>query len=193
MRTFITVSHTAPSSGSWALDDLAGGAGRIDVVCRNIQAAMFTSHGIRRDARFVAVFAADADKPRAVRIDGGAVRHLQSDERSTAARLRSALQKAGPDAWWEEVEPGVYVAPFDLAAVLADAVAAGGTPVLLHKDGDSVLAASWPPRPVFLMGDHLPLTDAELATAPAAMRISLGDTWLHGNHVIAVVQWLLDR
>lgn len=190
MRTFITVSHTVPPDARWGLDDLAGAAGRVDLVCRNVQAALFTSHGIRRDTRFVAVFAADAERPRAVRIDGGAVRNLHPDERSTAARLRKALQHAAPDPWWEEVEPGVHAAPFDLRGVVQDA---GGTPIILHKDGDDGLAAAWPDDPVFLMGDHVPLTEEELAVAPHARRISLGDTWLHGNHVTAIVQWLLDR
>ena len=190
MRTFVTVSHLVPADGDWGLDDLAGGAGRVDLVCRNVQAALHWSHDLRPDTQFVACFVADPDAPRCVRIDPTRIRNLHPDERSTAARLRKALRHPCPDPWWEEVEPGVEVAPFDLGDLLVDLE---GTPVVLHKDGARLEDAILPDDPVFLLGDHLPLTDDELALAPDAVRISLGDRWLHGNHIIAVMNWWLDR
>lgn len=188
MRTFVVVSHTTPADGAWGLDDLAGGAGRVDVLCRNVQAALCWSHDLRDDTRVVLVFA-DPARPTAVAIDGAAVRRLNPDERSTAARIRNALQARPEDPWWEDVEPGIRVAPFTLAEVVADL---DGTPVVFHTEGTPVLDATWPEDPMFLMGDHQPLTDDELAVAPGAERISFGPRWLHGNHVIAITQWVMD-
>ncbi|PSP87349.1 tRNA (pseudouridine(54)-N(1))-methyltransferase TrmY, partial [Halobacteriales archaeon QH_8_68_33] len=34
MRQFIVVGHDAPTTPEFPLDDLAGGAGRLDVLCR---------------------------------------------------------------------------------------------------------------------------------------------------------------
>lgn len=190
MRRFVIVSHTVPPAGDWSLDDLAGGAGRVDVLCRNVQAALCWSHDLRADTEVVMVFAADPAMPRAVRIHGGQVRLLNPDERSTAARIRNALQHPCPDPWWEDVEPGIQVAPFTLAEALAEL---DGEPVVFHKDGNPLQAAAVPEEPVFLMGDHQPLTDEDLAVAPDAARFSFGGRWLHGNHIIAITQWLLDQ
>ena len=95
-RTFLTVSHTVPTDGAWGLDDLAGGAGRVDVLCRNVQAALCWSHDLRPDTDVVLVFA-DPERPTAVRIQGGQVRLLNPDERSTASRIRNALRHRPED------------------------------------------------------------------------------------------------
>ncbi len=194
MRTFVTVSHTVPPDGSWGLDDLAGAAGRVDLLCRNVQAALHHSHDLRRDARVALVFAADPERPRTVLVDPRTIRNLHPDERSTAGRVRKALRHPCPDPWFEEVESGLSVAPFGLADALSEL---GGTPVALDRDGEAleatVATGRMPPDPVFLMGDHLPLSEEELAVAPDALRVSLGPVWLHGNHAITIVHYVLDR
>ncbi len=48
-RRFAIIGHLAPSSGKLNLNDLAGGSGRMDVLVRAVNAALFVSHGIRRD------------------------------------------------------------------------------------------------------------------------------------------------
>ena len=48
-RRFAIIGHLAPSSGKLNLNDLAGGSGRMDVLVRVVNAALFVSHGIRRD------------------------------------------------------------------------------------------------------------------------------------------------
>lgn len=192
MRHFVIVSHTVPPEGEWGLDDLAGAAGRVDVVCRAVTSAFFTSHGIRQDTGVTAVFAADAAQPVAVRIDGSQVQRLNPDERSTAARLRNALRHAHPDDWWEPVEAGIEVAPFDLQQALDDL----GLPVAwLDLKGTDALAGPLPADCVWVLSDHLPFTDAETESlAPrAGHKISLGGTWYHGHHVVGIVQYLLDR
>lgn len=194
MRTFVTVSHTVPPDGDWGLDDLAGAAGRVDLLCRNVQAALHHSHDLRRDARAVLVFAADPATPKTVLVDPSRIRNLHPDERSTAARIRKALRHPCPDPWFEEVEPGLLVAPLGLAAALSEL---GGTPVALDRDGtpleEAAAAGAVPPDPVFLLGDHIPLSGEELSAAPGAPRFSLGPVWLHGNHAITIVHYLLDR
>ncbi|MHB8634091.1 MAG: tRNA (pseudouridine(54)-N(1))-methyltransferase TrmY, partial [Thermoplasmatota archaeon] len=56
VRRFVCVSHTGDASGQWHLNDLAAGAGRVDVLCRNVQAAFFLSHGLREDVEVYLVF-----------------------------------------------------------------------------------------------------------------------------------------
>ncbi len=190
MRRFLFVSHTVPPTGDWGLDDLAGGAGRVDVLCRAVQSTLFLSHDLRTDTETILAFVADPDRPTAVRFRGDAVRNLHPDERSTAGRIRAALRARPEDDWWEEADAGIDVAPFDLAAVAADVP---GTPVVLDKDGADIDGAPLPGDPLFILGDHLPLTDEEAAPFGDAARISLGPVWYHGNHVASVLQYVLDR
>src|SRR5688572_1376328 len=120
MRRFATVSHTGRSDGEWHLNDLSAKAGRIDLLCRNIQSAFFLSHGLREDVEFYAVFAESALRQKTVRLQGNAIQMLHPDERSTAARLQQALQAAWSVPDWKEVQRGLAVARFGLEGLLDD-------------------------------------------------------------------------
>ncbi|MGQ9582864.1 MAG: tRNA (pseudouridine(54)-N(1))-methyltransferase TrmY [Thermoplasmatota archaeon] len=49
MRRFVVVGHDVPVDGDFTLNDLCGGAGRLDVLLRCVSSAFFISHGIRRN------------------------------------------------------------------------------------------------------------------------------------------------
>ncbi len=51
MRRFVVVGHKAASSGDFKLDDMAGGAGRLDILLRCVNTSLFLSHSIRRDSK----------------------------------------------------------------------------------------------------------------------------------------------
>jgi len=193
MRRFATVSHTGRGDGAWRLDDLAGSAGRVDVLCRNAQSALFLSHGLREDAEFYAVFAAAAPH-KTIRLQGGAIQRLNPDERSTAARLQQALQADWPVPDWKEVQRGLAVARFGLDGLLAD-LKGKCMPVLLDPEGTPIESWDPPADPLFLLSDHVPFTAAEYAALDerGVQRVSLGPHWYHGNHAISVVQWWLDQ
>lgn len=194
MRRFVTVSHTADASGKWHLNDLSAGAGRVDLLCRNIQSAFFLSHGLREDVEFYAVFAASAVRQKTVRIEGRRIQMMHPDERSTAARLQQALSDSWSVPDWKEVQNGLSVARFGLEELVSD-LKGKGTPVLLDPQGTAIESWTPPAEPIFLLSDHVPFTKAEyrFLDAQGAQRVSLGPHWYHGNHAIAVVQWWLDR
>lgn len=196
MRRFICVSHTGDSSGEWHLNDLAAGAGRVDVLCRNVQSAFFLSHGLREDVEVYLVFQKSALRQRTVRIQGNAIQMLHPDERSTAARIQQALKASWSVPDWKEVQNGLAVAGFGLEELLAD-LRGKGTPVLLDPEGTPIEAvgAAWPAEPTLILSDHVPFTKPEYALLDAlgAQRVSLGPYWYHGNHAIAVANWWLDR
>ena len=48
-RNFIIIGHRAHTEADWKLDDLCGGAGRLDVLVRCVTASLWKSHGIRRN------------------------------------------------------------------------------------------------------------------------------------------------
>jgi tRNA (pseudouridine54-N1)-methyltransferase len=87
MRRFLILGHSAPIEPDFHLNDLPGGAGRLDVLCRAVGASLLVSHGIRQDVETILLL---RDTVR-IRIDGHRVKRLNPDERSTAALIRKAL------------------------------------------------------------------------------------------------------
>ena len=55
MRKFVMVGTRAMAKGKLPLSDLAGGAGRMDVLVRALMSAILTSHGIRKDVEFLSL------------------------------------------------------------------------------------------------------------------------------------------
>ncbi|WP_276272920.1 tRNA (pseudouridine(54)-N(1))-methyltransferase TrmY [Haloarcula litorea] len=191
MRQFVVVGHDAPTTDEFSLDDLAGGAGRLDVLCRCVNSAFFLSHAIREDVRCHLVLADEYT----VTFEGSDLRRLNPDERSTAALIRNALAERAEAIGHVPVEtsPGVSLTRRGFAGTL-DAVAREGTVVQLHEDGDPATAVDPPADPVFVLSDHHDFTAAEtdLLADAADRRLSLGPRALHADHAITVAHSYLD-
>jgi len=191
MRQFVIIGHDAPTTGDFSLADLAGGAGRLDVLCRCVSAAFFLSHDIREDVRVHLVLGEEYT----VTFDGETIRRLNPDERSTAALIRTALEEREEAIGHVPVEtsPGVSLTRRGFTPTLED-VGADGTVVHLHEDGDPVVAVDPPADPVFVLSDHRDFTDEERETLATHTdrRISLGPKPLHANHAITVAHNYLD-
>ena len=191
MRQFVVVAHDAPLDPGFSLDDLASGAGRLDLLCRCLNAAFLTSHGLREDVRTYLVIRDSAT----VRFEGTELRNLHPDERSTAALIRKALEAREDAVGHREVEstPGVFVSKRGLADVLA-AVDPDGPLIQLHEDGSPVVDLAPPARPAFVLSDHREFEDDEAAVVDehADEAVSLGPERLHADHAITVAHNYLD-
>jgi tRNA (pseudouridine54-N1)-methyltransferase len=191
MRQFIVLGHDAPTDPSFSLDDLAGGAGRLDVLCRCVNSAFFLSHALREDVRVHLVLADEFT----VRFEGAELRRLNPDERSTAALIRGALERREEAIGHLPVEssPGVSLRRVGFETTLSE-VAADATVVQLHEDGDPVVDLEPPSDPAFVLSDHRDFADGEesrLADAADA-RVRLGPKRLHADHAITVAHNYLD-
>lgn len=191
MRRFVVVGHEAPTAPDFSLDDLAGGAGRLDVLCRAVSAGLLTSHGVRADASVWLVL----QDALTVRFDGDEVRNLAPDERAVAGLLRKALEAAegAVGAQWVESTPGVAVTKQGLEATLSAADEAGLI-VGLHEDGEPVTEFAPPPTATFVLSDHRSFTAEEAALIDdyADVRVSLGPTRVHADQAIVITQNYLD-
>lgn len=191
MRQFLVTAHDAPTTPAFSLDDLAGGAGRLDVLARCVTSALLLSHDVRADVRVHLVLADEYT----VTFDGSDVRRLNPDERSTAARVRNALEQREEAVGHVPVETssGVSLSRRDFAATL-DAAAADGPVVQLHADGDPAVAVDPPADPVFVLSDHREFTDEEAALLDdvADRRLSLGPNALHADQAVTVAHNYLD-
>ncbi|MFC7177041.1 tRNA (pseudouridine(54)-N(1))-methyltransferase TrmY [Halosegnis marinus] len=188
MRQFVVVGHDVPTTEGFPLDDLPSAAGRLDVLCRCVNSALFLSHGIR-DARVHLVLADEYT----VTFDGATARNLNPDERSTAARIRNALaeRENAIGHMPAEPSPGVELRRLGFEATL-DRL--DGTLVELHEEGTPLPEQDPPTDPVFVLSDHNDFTgeEADLLAARSDARVRVGPELLHADHTITVAHNWLD-
>ncbi|MBW3582429.1 MAG: tRNA (pseudouridine(54)-N(1))-methyltransferase TrmY [Euryarchaeota archaeon] len=202
-RRFLVLGHDATVDPSFSLGDLAGGAGRMDVLVRVLTNALCVSHGVRTDTEvWLALVGDDERGPRTVRFDGASVRNLNPDERSAAALVKKALAvDVVPNGVFEPAHPGVSVAemPYSEAVVR---FSEAGPVVLLDREGEDLRAAADETlgmtggAPGFVLSDHRPLAQEEHDDAfrvAEGRRVSVGPEWLQGHQVVTLVHDELDR
>jgi len=189
MRQFIVLGHDVPTEPDFSLDDIAGGAGRLDVLCRCVNSAFFLSHAIREDVRTHLVLQDEFT----VSFEGSDLHRLNPDERSTAALVRNALDEREEAIGHMPVEasPGVSLTRRGFEPLLESVE---GTVVQLHEDGDPVVEVDPPENPIFVLSDHNDFTDDETALLDDAAdrRVRLGPERLHADHAITVAHNYLD-
>jgi tRNA (pseudouridine54-N1)-methyltransferase len=193
MIRFVVAGHRATASGDFKLDDIAGGAGRLDVLVRCVNSAFFLSHRIRTDVELFLILGGGPEAPKTVRFCGSELRYLNPDERSTASLIRNALLKK-TDKKEVRSSPGVYVSRrsfFDVISSLKEI----SSIVYLKEDGTDTRSFRFPEDPTFILGDDKDLTAEEeqavLVCDPS--KISLGPLSLHADHCMIVVLNELDR
>lgn len=194
MKRFVITGHRAVTTGDFKLDDIAGGAGRLDILVRCVNSALFLSHGIRRDTECWLVLEGGEDPPKTVIFRGATAKYLNPDERSTASLIRNALMKPLNGKEGLQSSPGVSVVRMGFEEVL-DLLSRDGRLIYLREDGTDCREYDFPEDPVFVLGDDRDPTEEEeralLSHDPD--RISLGPLSLHANHCITVVLNEMDR
>lgn len=186
MTRFAVVGHSATTDPGFSLNDMPGGAGRMDILCRCVNASLQLSHGLRRDTECILVLAGGPSGPKTVRFSGETVRYLSPDERSAGALIKKALAiPAGSQ--FRESTPGVSVRKGGLPELLADYRFA-----VLDEGGEDIRSVQALPDS-FLLSDHENLSPEEEALLDGAGRFSVGPEVLHADHAIAVLQNERDR
>jgi len=193
MRSFVIVGHKAVTTGDFKLDDISGGAGRLDILVRCVNSAFFLSHDIRRDTELFLVLLGGDDPPKTVRFSGSELRYLNPDERSTSSLIRNALLKK-IDSGETRSSPGIYVSRMSFADVIT-MLSEKGKIIYLKEDGDDIRSAEIPEETVFVISDNRDLTEEEeeMLLSRNPMKLSIGPHSLHGDHCIIVVHNEMDR
>lgn len=193
MRIFVVVGHKATTSPDFSLEDIPGTSGRLDILCRCINAAFVLSHGIRKDV-WVYLVLLGGEVPKTIRLTGGTLRHLNPDERTTAALLKKALALPASPQWTQSTS-GIFVRTGGLAQLLEDLKVA--VMLYLREDGAdirSVKCSGLCGDAAFILGDHTGMTPEEemLIQQAGAATVSLGPVSLHADHCIVLLNWMLD-
>jgi tRNA (pseudouridine54-N1)-methyltransferase len=191
MRTFIVLGHRATTNPDFSLEDIPGTSGRLDILCRCINAAFVLSHGIRRDVQIFLILGG-GEPQKTVWLKGQELRHLNPDERTTATLLKKALAiVAGSE--WSRSTPGISVRTGGLKELFADLHMS--RLFYLREDGADIRQlGSEISEGSFLLGDHLGMLPEEeiLAEEAGAEVVSLGSVSLHADHCIVLLNWLMD-
>ncbi len=191
MREFIVLGHTTALSTNFTLDDLPGSAGRLDVLCRCVTSAFFTSHSLRNDVRLQFVL----QNEYIIRFEGQELKRVNPDERSTGALFQKALERRHLADRKGEIEstPGIYIAPGSLEEVL-EATRPRNSVIWLNESGGNLPEINTPKHPVFVLSDHKPFTDNERQTlqTSADHRVSVGPEPLHSHQCMTITHHYLD-
>lgn len=163
----------------------------MDILCRCVNAGLFLSHDLRRDVRVYLVLKGGA--PKIVCFEGAAVRYLSPDERSAASLIKKALEK-NAQGFWTESTPGVSIKAGDFGDLLGEL----DTKITyLREDGADIRNIQFETRTdhLFVLGDHLGLTDEEekLIIAHEHEILSVGPLSLHADHCIVLLHNEIDR
>ncbi|HKN07813.1 MAG TPA: tRNA (pseudouridine(54)-N(1))-methyltransferase TrmY [Thermoplasmata archaeon] len=195
MRRFLILAHRVPTGGQFTLNDLAGGAGRMDEVARAVSTAFTLSNDLRRDTEVTVLFVADPP-PKARRIDlvGARLRYLNPDERSTAALLKNALVRSADFPRPFESSPGLTVAAAEPTADLRTFLTQPNA-VWLSEDGRPIEEWSSPGGQIAaVVSDPYDPTPEErdLLLSSGVPRLSVGPRSLRTSQVVDLVHHELD-
>ena len=198
MRRFAVVGHRAMSKGKLPLNDLASGAGRMDVLVRALMAGLMTSHGLRKDTVVVLHLLGGPGPARRIKFDGSTLKGLHADERSIAGTIGKVIATPLPPiGHWQPITAGISHSGGHLDSTLREWAEA--PTVILDADAprlwqsDATLTADGTPNNTtlnFVLSDDQPLGEIEADNTRAR---SIGSQWLQGHMAIGVVHFLLDE
>ena len=198
MRRFAVMGHRAMSKGKLPLNDLAGGAGRMDVLVRAIMASLLTSHGLRHDTEVVVHLMGGPGPVRRIRFDGSTLKGLHAEERSIAGTIGKVIAlPLPPIGRWEDVTVGLSHSGGGLEQTLREWD--DGNVVVLDADAPRLWEASAKlPQTsspndqslCFVLSDDQPLGPID---DERVLSRSLGEVWLQGHMAVGIVHFLLDE
>lgn len=191
MRIFILMAHKA-STIPFNLNDLAGAAGRMDLVARFISSSLFISHGIRKDTEVYTILNGPTDPPKTIKFVANELKMVSPDERNIASHIRNALFKKISSEWILN-SPGIYIARKSLEDILIEIKSRNVKIYLLDEKGRDIQTGI--SEGAFVMSDHINFSESELATILkyADDVLSLTKTSLHADHCAIIVNYYLDR
>ncbi len=186
MTTFAIIGHLARTDGGFSLNDLPGSGGRMDVLCRCVNASLFLSHDLRRDADCYLVLLGAPAGPKTVKFSGASVRSLSPDERSAGALIKKVIDTpCGSE--FREAADGVFIRKGGLERLMTEHAFA-----VLDENGTDIRAVEDLPS-AYLLSDHLNFTELENGLAGDCPRYTVGPKCLHADHTITVLHNELDR
>ena len=194
LRKFAIIGHRAQSSGKLNLNDLAGSGGRIDVLARAVNTALFRSHGMREDTSIVLHLEGGPGPPRRVCFDGAHIRGVRPDERTISGYIAKALkQPVPPIGHIEQLQDGLWHSGGDLQQTMREWKREGTHIFALDAQGIPFVSENCMKSSVgFILSDDQPFSAEDWESMEKLEKISLGQSWLQGHSCIAILHHQMD-
>ena len=199
MRRFVIIGHRAMSQGKLPINDLASGAGRVDVLVRAIMSSLLTSHGIRQDTEVIIHLQGGPGPFRRIKFVGSEIRGMHAEERSVAGLIAKIIkQPTPPIGIWRRVSEGLYESGGDIKDTIRDHLES--KIVVLDADQSSLWSYDAKITNDEISNDDLELTFILSDDKPLDLEIhgnivarSIGSQWLQGHIAIGICHFLLDQ
>tara|TARA_B100001750_G_scaffold213377_1_gene195810 strand:+ start:45 stop:632 length:588 start_codon:yes stop_codon:yes gene_type:complete len=193
-RRFAIIGHRAPSSGKINLNDLAGSSGRMDVLARAVNTALFLSHDIRQDTDITLHLLGGPGPARRIWFQGSKLRGVYSDERAIAGQVGKALKEPVPAiGQWVEIHPGFWHSGGGIEQTIHEWNRDDVRSFVLDAGGESFDSERHVWDAIgFILSDDQPFTDADNEIMQNLEKISLGNQWLQGHSCISILHHQLD-
>ena len=185
-KNFLIIGHRAHTAADWKLDDICGGAGRLDVLVRSVTAALWKSHGIRHDTDVWLSLRGKPDPDITVHFSGEKIKYLNPDERSTAALIRNGLIKLKKEKGPLETSPGVTMQKENFSKLVEKLP----KPVLLNEKGENKIGSEYQ---TFILGDDKDPTEDEMKILNSLDKVKIGETSLLTSACITLIHHFLDE
>ena len=207
----LIIGHRALSSGKLPLNDLAGGAGRMDVLIRALMASLMTSHDFRRDCEVILHLWGGPGPKRRLKIIGNEVKGIHAEERSVAGQISKVLREPTPPIGnWVKRSSGIY----DSGGSIEETIREWSDSTIIALDANAerlwINNAEIPTKskPLsyettddlsskiegidigFILSDDQPL---ELNFSSHIVKRSIGEKWLQGHMAIGICHFLIDE
>ncbi len=193
-RRFAIIGHRAQSKGKLNLNDLAGSAGRLDVLLRAVNTSLFLSHGIRKDTQITLHLQGGPGQSRRVLFDGETLRGVRPDERAIAGHIAKTLKEPVPSIGQIiEINSGLSHSGGGIKQTIDEWKRHNVRIFILDADGSKLDVQSINTDAVgFVLSDDMPFTNDETEIFDGLERVSLGETWLQGHACISIIHHQLD-
>jgi tRNA (pseudouridine54-N1)-methyltransferase len=182
MREFILFSRKGYTTPDF--NDLRS-AGRLDIVCNCINAAIFLSHRTRKDVVFNVVLNGPSNPPLCISIQSDKVYEIASDEKSIGDILKKVI--AGKKHFGFERSKKSFQ---EIIKERKNRVI-----YILDEKGEDIRTVKIEKDPIFVLGDHigLPKKEEEFLMRFSASKISVGPLRYFASHCITIINNELDR
>ena len=187
------------SQGKLPINDLASGAGRVDVLVRAIMSSLLTSHGIRQDTEVIIHLQGGPGPFRRIKFVGSEIRGMHAEERAVAGLIAKIIkQPTPPIGIWRRVSEGLYESGGDIKDTIRDHLES--KIVVLDADQSSLWSLDAKITNDEISNDDLELTFILSDDKPLDLEIhgnivarSIGSQWLQGHIAIGICHFLLDQ
>tara|TARA_B100001029_G_scaffold163561_1_gene153766 strand:+ start:909 stop:1502 length:594 start_codon:yes stop_codon:yes gene_type:complete len=194
IRRFAIIGHRVPSSGKINLNDLAGSSGRIDVLARAVNTALFLSHGIRDDTDITLHLMGGPGPSRRIWFEGARLRGVYPDERGIAGHVNKAFKEPVPAiGHYAEISPGFWHSGGSIQQTIDEWKRNDVDIVVLDSAGEPFNPETHNKSSTgFILSDDQPFTENELELMKDLRKVSLGETWLQGHACISIIHHEMD-